>query len=74
MELEKEVLELLEYPERIPAELPDLLDQIPATVSGHGSKRDEPARNREEHDVPDGRDDKGGEAYFTFFSGRGTTA
>lgn len=28
MELEKEVLELLEYPERIPAELPDLLDKF----------------------------------------------
>ena len=27
VELEKEVLELLEYPERIPAELPDLLDK-----------------------------------------------
>ncbi len=28
MELEKEVLELLEYPERIPVELPDLLDKF----------------------------------------------
>ena len=28
MELEKEVLELLEYPERIPTELPDLLDKF----------------------------------------------
>ena len=28
MELEKEVLEVLEYPERIPAELPDLLDKF----------------------------------------------
>ena len=27
MELEKEVLELLEYPERIPSELPGLLDK-----------------------------------------------